>query len=495
MDRGGIFQPTMASTWSAALISRARGRAGFQWFYLPCLIGALGVGAVSTVYPLQALLVLFVMLVVVAVWRWPVLAAYLVIGLTPLTTGINRGSALPLLRPNEAIDLLVGVALISRCLYRLRSGELPRLQLGAVEVSVLLLAVCSSVLPLAWMGVRQRAITSDDLLYALVLWKFVGLYVLIRLSVSTDLEVRRCLWISIAAATVVAVLAILQSLGVSGVVRLLADYYAPDGYANAYSARGSSTLGLPAATADLMIFNLAIITGFWLRDHRRRILLASIAALLTVAALSAGEFSSAIGLVCGLICIMVITNSARLLKFAIPVAILGGLVMEPVIAARLSGFQSITGLPVSWTTRLQNLEGYFWPQLFSNWNFILGVRPAARIAVSTQGTGYVWIESGYTWLLWGGGLPLLGSFLVFVIAGARRGWQAARRNLDAVGVAGTALFVAVVVVAVMMIFDPHLTFRGSGDALFILLALSVPLYEGSRGTPVRPIPGHSSEEV
>ena len=89
MDRGGIFQPTMASTWSAALISRARGRAGFQWFYLPCLIGALGVGAVSTVYPLQALLVLFVMLVVVAVWRWPVLAAYLVVGLTPLTTGIK----------------------------------------------------------------------------------------------------------------------------------------------------------------------------------------------------------------------------------------------------------------------------------------------------------------------------------------------------------------------------------------------------------------------
>jgi hypothetical protein len=320
----------------------------------------------STLFPLQALLVLVVVLVVAAVWRWPVLAGYLVVGLTPLTAGINRGSALPLLRPNEAIDLLVGVALVARGLYRLRSGELPRLRLGAVEVALLLLAVCSSVVPLASMAVRQQPITSDDLLYALVLWKYLGLYALIRLSVSTDQGVRRCLWISVGAASVVAVLAILQSLGLFGVPRILADYYAPYGYIDAYSARGSSTLGLPAATGDLMIFNLAIVTGFWLRYHRHRLLLAGVAALLIVATLSTGEFSSAIGLLCGIACIIAVTNSARLLKFAVPAAVLAVLVLQPVITTRLSGFQSVSGLPVSWTGRLQNLDNYFWPQLFSN---------------------------------------------------------------------------------------------------------------------------------
>jgi hypothetical protein len=494
MDRGGVFQPGVAPAWGEALTLRARRQAGFRWFYLPCLVGAVGIGVASTLFPLQALVVLLVLLVVAAVWRWPALAAYLVVGLTPLTAGINRGSALPLLRPNEAIDLLVGVALVARGLCRLRSGELPRLRLGAVEVALLLLAVCSSLVPLAWMAVRQQPITSDDLLYALVLWKYLGLYALIRLSVSTAQGVRRCLWISVGAASVVAVLAILQSLGLFGVPRLLADYYAPYGYTDAYSARGSSTLGLPAATADLMIFNLAIVTGFWLRYHRHRLLLAGVAALLIVATLSAGEFSSAIGLLCGLACIIAVTNSARLLKFALPAALLAVLVLQPVITTRLSGFQSVSGLPVSWTGRLQNLDSYFWPQLFSNWNFVLGVRPSARIAVSTQGTGYVWIESGYTWLLWGGGLPLLGSFVFFVAAAAKRGWQAARSNLGAVSIAGTAAFVAVLVVTVMMIFDPHLTYRGSADAMFILLALAVPVRRGSREAPARVIPGHSAEE-
>ena len=86
----------------------------------------------------------------------------------------------------------------------------------------------------------------------------------------------------------------------------------------------------------------------------------------------------------------------------------------------------------------------------------------------------MWIESGYTWLLWGGGIPLLASFIFFAQATAKRGWEAARRNPGAAGVAGTATFVAVIVTVVSMTFDPHLTYRGSADALFALIALCAP---------------------
>ena len=445
-----------------------------QWVTVPALAAAVTLGMLCALRPKLTLVAALLAVVVVCVWVRPALAAYLLIALTPLTAGINRGSALPVLRPQEAIALLVGSTLAARGVVRLRTGQLPKLRLDRLEWALVLMAVTSSFVPLLWMAVRQQAISKDDVLYALVLWKYLGLYAIIRASVTTERQVRRCMWLSVSAACIVAALAIMQSLGLFGVPGLLAHYYAPFGYTNAFAARGSATLGLPAATADLAIINLAVISGLWTRYRRYRPALGGAAALLTMGALSAGEFSSAIGLFAGVICIAIVTSRPRLLWAFVPATLVAGYALRPVIARRLSGFQSASGLPVSWTGRLQNLQTYFWPKLFSDWNFVLGVEPAARVVVSTQATGYVWIESGYTWLLWGGGIPLLASFVFLVYAAARRGWQAARGGRDGSSVAGIAVFTAIVVVTILMVFDPHLTYRGAGDEFFTLLALAVP---------------------
>ena len=90
-------------------------------------------------------------------WARPAVAAYLMITLTPLTVGISRGSALPLIRPNEAIALLVGATLALRGLVRLRTGWQTRFRVDRVEVAMLLMAVTNSVIPLLWMMVRAGA--------------------------------------------------------------------------------------------------------------------------------------------------------------------------------------------------------------------------------------------------------------------------------------------------------------------------------------------------
>jgi hypothetical protein len=441
---------------------------------LPLAGVAVAVGAAVALTPGGAIAACVVVALAAVVWVRPATAAYLVMGVTPLVVGIERGVALPVLRPNEALELFLGAVLVFRGLCGIRSGGIRIPHPSRVEWSLLMLLVTTSVFPLATMGLRGREITADDVLSAFVLWKLVGIYLIVRWSVRSNEQVRRCLYVSLAAATVVAAVGLLQSLDLVGVRQLLAAHYAPFGNARSIlvSARGGSTLSLPAATADLMVMNLAVVTGLWVAEHQRRALMACLAALFVFATLAAGEFSSAIGLVVGVVTLVIITASVRLLTVFGVFAAAGCFAVWPVINRRLQDFQSASGLPVSWIGRLHNLRTYFWPHLHSYANVLVGVRPSARVRVDTQATGWVWIESGYTWLLWAGGVPLLLSFLFFVYATITQGWRVARRGVDATGVAATAAVVGVVVVSVLMTFDPHLTYRGSGDELFALIALT-----------------------
>ncbi len=493
--RGSTGVPVRASAgpewlpghrWNGRLLRPLSGR----WLIGPALLVAAGAGALTTLGPRKALVALLAASIMACVWRWPVLAAYLAIGLTPLTVSLNLGGALPLIRPNEAIDLLMGATLAARGLVMARTGQLPRIRLDRVELAVVLMAVSNSIVPLLWMTIRQEAISQDDLLYSLVLWKLLGIYVIVRFVVTTDRQVRRCLWLSVAAASLVALVAILQSLSLLGVPRLLAEFFGGPTEFGPTGGRGSSTLGLPAATADLMVFNLAIVAGLWTRYRRHGLALAAAALLMLFGALSAGEFGGAIGLVVGVICIAIVSGSPRMLAWFVPGAAVGGYVLWPVLSIRLSGFQSASGLPQSWLGRLNNLETYFWPKLFSDWNFLLGVQPSARLAIVSYSGNYVWIESGYTWLLWGGGIPLLASFLFFTYVTAKRGWQAAWGRGDARSVAGIGVFVAIIVVAVLMVFDPHLTYRGSADEFFFLIALAAPRYRRHDLTAWQPTTQH-----
>jgi hypothetical protein len=156
----------------------------------------------------------------------------------------------------------------------------------------------------------------------------------------------------------------------------------------------------------------------------------------------------------------------------IPVLLAALWLLKPVLESRLSDIDPASGLPVSWLGRLDNLHTFFWPTLFRGANFVLGIRPSARVPTTKYAAGWVWIESGYTWLLWAGGIPLLLAFLYFLRENIRGNLGPARTRQDAVGVAALAVVVTLSVVAVAMLLDPHLTYRGSGDLLFALLALA-----------------------
>ena len=436
------------------------------------LLGIMAVGALAGIKIKYAVFALICAGLVGWVLTRPQVAAYLLIFVTPLVAGISGGSVVPLIRPNEALMVLLGLTIGLRWLAGLRTGGIRWPRVGSVEVAVVALGVTTSLVPLAMMLVRQRPITEVDFLYSIVLWKLLAEYIIVRSVISTREQVMRCLWLSMAAAAIVGFIAIAQSLGVAGVPALVAKLTSSsagsDGMVTV--ARGSSLLGLPAATADLAILNLGIAVAMIVRGHPRRLWLGGLVVLYVLTVIAASEFATVIGLVVALVALMVLTRSGRLAVYMIPVGILGGVLLWPAIELRLSGFHSTAGLPLSWVDRLYNLRTFFWPVLFSDYNWILGVRPTPRVAAPSKAEGFIWIESGYTWLLWCGGIPLLTSYIAFAGAVLRKSWAYVRRA-DATGIVATAVAAAMCSQVVLMSFDPHLTFRGSSDAFFLLLPL------------------------
>jgi hypothetical protein len=454
------------------------------------LLGIMAVGALAGIKIKYAVFAVICAGLVGWVLTRPPVAAYLLIFVTPLVAGISGGSVVPLIRPNEALMVLLGVAIGVRWLVRLRTGGIRWPRVGSVEVALIALGVTTSLVPLAMMLVRQRPITEVDLLYSIVLWKLLAEYIIVRSVISTREQVMRCLWLSMAAAAIVGFIAIVQAVGVAGVPALVAKLTSSssgsDGMVTV--ARGSSLLGLPAATADLAILNLGIAVAMIARGYPRRLWLGGFVVLYVLTVIAASEFATVIGLIVALVVLLVVTRSGRLAVYMIPVGLLGGVLLWPAIELRLSGFHSTAGLPLSWVDRLYNLRTFFWPVLFSDHNWILGVRPTPRVAAPDKVGGFIWIESGYTWLLWCGGIPLLASYIAFAAAVLRKSWAYVRRA-DAAGIVATAVLAAMCSQVVLMSFDPHLTFRGSGDAFFLLLPLirKLPARRASPAAPQSPL--------
>ena len=412
----------------------------------------------------------------------PVAGSYLLLAATPLLVGVDRGQLVPLLRPSEVLALVVGAAVVARLLFELASGASLRPRVAPLDAVVLALVLAGSVLPLVWMFARGREIAQEDLLYALWLWKYFAGYVIVRVTVREERQVRVCLWIALAASALVGTIGILEALGLLGLPELLARYYTPDGPGTAVEARASSTTGSPFALSDLMLFSLAIAAGWYLRVGTRRLLMAALSVVFVFGLIASGSASGLVGLAAGVVGLGLITRRlGRVALVAAPLTALAGVALKPVIDAKLANLDPVTGLPHSWVGRLDNLQTFFWPEIARDGNWLTGVRLAARVRAPETWRDWVYIESGYTWLVWTGGVVLLVAFLVFVLVGLRTVARVARERDDAVGVAAIASFACLCMLTVLMLLDAHLILRAAADLNFALLALALVGYRpGSR---------------
>jgi hypothetical protein len=405
----------------------------------------------------------------------PAIGAYLLLLATPLVAGLERGD-IPL-RPHEALLGLVLAALGTRSVLLMLSRRYEPPRFDRIDVALLLLVLTSSLIPVLWLVARSLSLSQDNLLYSMVMIKYYLLYRVFRGTIVTAAQTMTCLWLALTASVIEGAVAMLQVLHLTGGLLELYDPGDPSAGMEALSAianRGSSTLGSAFSTADLMMISLVLALSLMrVRPDRRGLLFA--AALVFIAGcIAAGEFSGYLGLLVVLLAFGTLFGSQ--FRRLIPVFLASGALLTipfwSVLEARLSGFSSAQGMPQSWQGRLLNLQHFFLPKLLGGANWLLGVQPAARVPAPERWRDFVYIESGYVWLLWTGGIPLLLAFLYFVATTLPRLRPIARGRVDAVGAAASAAYCYLLTLLVLMLFDPHLTVRGTADLLFALLALS-----------------------
>lgn len=440
----------------------------------PILLGAIvalatTVGVSATYGPIVPVVLIGLSVLALTAWR-PVYAVYGYLVTLPFIAGIGRGKIVPLVRPNEALLAAVIAGALIGAYVRYVNGHSLKIRLTRPDGVLLAFLALSVVWPICSLLLRSSMPSISELMALFPITKLAALFVLVRMAVSTNDAILRCLRLIIWPAVVLALIAIGQTLRIPPVVSVLAKVWTADASVAGITERGSTTLASSIATGDYLVVALALVVMLGVRELLPRTERLVAAFILTIGILAAGQFSTwvaalVVAIVLGAKDAVLRRKALRFLP-AVPVV---GLVGAPAFIGRISGFFDGFGVPRSWIGRYDNLTHFYLPGL-GNFRFVLGVSPNTVLPAPELWRTQIFLESGYLSLLWIGGIPLLLGFIWLSVELFRRFASVARRR-DARGAVASAMQGIWWMVVVLSLIDVHLVLRGFGDALAVLIAL------------------------
>ena len=431
-------------------------------------------------------------ILIILAWRLPHFAAYVMIAGAPVVVGFGRDQVLPMLRVNEA---LLAVLLVVLSVKWLVSSRRVVIRLHSLDYVILAMVFTGFVLTMISQLWRTLPLGMDDILYAAVFLRMGLLYGLVRITIRTQSQVRTALTLSLATASVLAVLGTMDSLNLISTAERLHRFFPNDGFI-VDDGRGAATIGNPIGFGVYQGIHAMIGLSMFLAGERPRRLVGAAAGLCCIGVVGSGQIGPLIAFAAGLVALAWVTRSfGKLARFGLPLLLVVAIVAAPLLARRVAGFDGaevtsekradIANSPASeqgrqlfeanpgssWDVRLYNLEMFFIPSLREPTNIIWGVTPQARVTSPREGEEFIWIESGHLWLLWSGGVWLFMTWFALLIVGMVQARRTLRRHSGPIAVAGAATFGSLWIMNVAQTFDPHMTLRGSADAFYPLLAL------------------------
>lgn len=402
----------------------------------------------------------------------PVAAVYVYLATVPFLAGIDRGRLLPLVRPNEALLVVLLAGAAAGAYARFLRGVPTRLRWHPLDRPLAAFVLASTLWPVTWLVLRGTVPSGAELAALLPVVKLTALLVLVRATVHTDDQLLRLGRVITWPAAAVGVVAVLQIAGFPPVAALLDTLWSSGAAGSGEGVeRGSTTLGSSIATGDYLVLALALLVALAVRGLVGRGEARVVGAVLVAGTVATGQFSAwAAAAVVG---VGLLHRHPQLRRSAVrllPLLGVAALVGLPALAARLAEFGDGHGVPRSWLGRWDNLVSFYLPAL-GDLRWVLGVSPDSVLPAPETWREVIYLEYGYLQLLWVGGLPLLAAFAWLSVAVLRHARRGAARP-DARGAYASALWAAWWMVLVLSLIDIHLVLRGAGELLFTFVAIA-----------------------
>ena len=409
---------------------------------------------------------------VLTFWR-PAAGCGLLVLLTPLTTGLGRGTIVPFLRPNEALllALLAGLAL-----HRLHHPH-PR-PITSLDLAVGSFAIGTVVVPaLVLLVSNQPGLPGADTLHdVLAPAQFLLVYLVFSRTPFSSRSVPMILNLAMLAGVIVGLVAIAELVDVGGIRELMARYYPvpvtpswdpvyrPMSTLGHYSAVGAFgamnfTLALSLATARHPDFS-----GPWLIVVMV-VNLAAVVVSLTWAPL----------LVIPLVAVIILWHGRHVpweLGVTVVALAVAFVVFWPAVSERIAqqGLASSVGLvvPQTFQTRLDHWQQFFLPALADHvW---LGSGTIIPSIVPTPLTDFV--DNEYLRDAFRAGVVGLMLLLVMLLAIALTGWRSRRAGSDPTARSlGSTCLALVVFLALIGVTAEYLFFGGVSQEFAMLVGL------------------------
>lgn len=433
-----------------------------------------------------ALVGLMAVTFIVAVARVPMIGVISILVATPLLAAQERGFIVPGFRVHEAIIFagILGIGL--RALVAHICGWGLEIKPHAVDLAFAVVAFTGSVVPALLMIGRGRPISTEGIGQLMVFPKYFGLYLLMRIAVRRLEHLRIAILTMCGVGTVVSFIALVQTAATQRVNDLFSKF-GWEVTEHFFIGKTTATIGNAILLGMYLSMLLAVALSLLFRTLARRqqhivanpkgrrntVAISGITGLLFLACLSTGQMSTLIAILCAVVIGLLAVRRGRYLGLFPLVGVLAIVPLWPVLNKRLEEFNGFNELPRSWADRLSNIQVHFLPELASNDNWFWSVRPETSKFDGNNITGTVFLESGYLAMLWIGGVFLLAAVVAFQITSLRATWQRVRHPNPWVAAAATGAFVGFFATLFLMLIDSHLTFRGSADLLYTLLAFSL----------------------